>query len=107
MDSLEQLYLTIDSRKNEPMPGSYTNYLFEQGLDKICKKVGEECAETIIAAKNGDPAPLIGEVSDVIYHLLVLLCQQGVPWSAVRDELALRSQKIGNKKERREVDRNT
>ncbi len=107
MDALEQLYQTIESRRREPMSGSYTNYLFEQGLDKICKKVGEECAETIIAAKNGDPAPLVGEVSDVLYHLLVLLCERGVPWSAVRDELELRSQKIGNKKERRDVDRNT
>ncbi|MDR0324599.1 MAG: phosphoribosyl-ATP diphosphatase, partial [Oscillospiraceae bacterium] len=55
-DVMERLYQTIASRKDEPVENSYTNYLFAQGLDKICKKIGEECAETIIAAKNGDPA---------------------------------------------------
>lgn len=104
-DILQELYRTIKERKTNAAPDSYTGYLFAQGLDKICKKVGEECAETIIAAKNGEPEPLIGEVSDVLYHLLVLLCECGVPWSAVRDELEVRTEKIGNKKEVKDVNR--
>ncbi|MDR0325560.1 MAG: phosphoribosyl-ATP diphosphatase, partial [Oscillospiraceae bacterium] len=90
-----------------PVENSYTNYLFAQGLDKICKKIGEECAETIIAAKNGDPAELTGETADVLYHLLVLLCESGIPWDSVRDELERRGQKIGNAKGRRDIDRDT
>jgi phosphoribosyl-ATP pyrophosphohydrolase len=104
---MDQLYQTIESRKENPIENSYTNYLFSQGLDKICKKIGEECAETIIAAKNGDPALLTGEVSDLLYHLLVLLSECGIPWKDVQDELERRGQKIGNKKEMRNVDRNT
>jgi phosphoribosyl-ATP pyrophosphohydrolase len=106
-DIMQELYQTIESRKKEPAANSYTNYLFEQGLDKICKKVGEECAETIIAAKNNDPEALVGEVSDILYHLLVLLVECGVPWDDVRRELEQRSLKIGNKKVMKDVDRNT
>jgi phosphoribosyl-ATP pyrophosphohydrolase len=104
---MEALYQTIESRKTEPVENSYTNYLLSQGLDKICKKVGEECAETIVAAKNGDPAPLAGEVADVLYHLLVLLAECGVAWAEVRDELERRAAKIGNKKVFHDVDRDT
>jgi phosphoribosyl-ATP pyrophosphohydrolase len=71
--------------------GSYTTYLFEQGLDKILKKVGEESAETIIAAKNGDSGSLINEVSDLIYHLLVMLVEQGVDLGAIERELGARA----------------
>ena len=106
-DVMERLYQTIASRRDEPVENSYTNYLFSQGLDKICKKVGEECAETIIAAKNGDPAPLTGEAADVLYHLLVLLCERGVPWGDVREELERRAAKIGNKKVFHDADRDT
>jgi phosphoribosyl-ATP pyrophosphohydrolase len=106
-DIMAELYQTIESRKNQPAENSYTNYLFDKGPDKICKKVGEECAEVIIAAKNGDPAALIGEAADVLYHLSVLLCQQGVAWDSVRAELEERAQKIGNKKVFKDVDRNT
>jgi phosphoribosyl-ATP pyrophosphohydrolase len=106
-DILTGLYQTIKSRRDDPVENSYTNYLFSQGLDKICKKVGEECAETIIAAKNGDRAALTGEVSDVLYHLLVLLCQCGVPWEDVHNELEARTKKIGNKKGMRDVDKAT
>ncbi|MCL2002940.1 MAG: phosphoribosyl-ATP diphosphatase [Oscillospiraceae bacterium] len=107
MDIMAELYQTVASRRAAPIENSYTNYLFEQGLDKICKKIGEECAETIIAAKNGDPAALIGEVSDVLYHLLVLLCERDVAWDDVRDELARRGAKIGNRKVFYDADRNT
>jgi phosphoribosyl-ATP pyrophosphohydrolase len=104
---MQELYQTILSRKNDPAENSYTNYLFSQGLDKICKKVGEECAETIIAAKNKDPAALAGEVCDVLYHLLVLMAECGVPWEDVRDELERRSLKIGNKKVMKNADRSS
>jgi phosphoribosyl-ATP pyrophosphohydrolase len=107
MDTVDKLYQTILSRKEAPAENSYTNYLFSQGVDKICKKIGEECAETIIAAKNGDPAALTAEASDVIYHLLVLLAECGVSWASVSGELERRSEKIGNKKVVYDADRNT
>lgn len=87
---LAQLYKLIESRERERPDGSYTTYLFEKGIDKILKKVGEESAETIIAAKNEATEPLVAEVSDLIYHLLVLLVARGVSLDDVRDELALR-----------------
>jgi len=71
--------------------GAYTTYLFEKGLDKILKKVGEESAETIIAAKNEDTASLVAEVSDLLYHLVVLLVERGVPLADVASELARRA----------------
>jgi len=89
-DVLNELYSVIESRKRELPEGSYTTYLFEQGLDKILKKLGEESSETIIAAKNEDRDALIREVSDLLYHLMVLLVQRGVTLSEVRDELARR-----------------
>ena len=88
---LEQLYDVIERRKRERPEGSYTSYLFTEGLDKILKKVGEEAAETIIAAKNGDPSQLVGEVSDLIYHLLVLMVERGVELDEIRSELATRA----------------
>ena len=106
-DALKHLYETVLSRKEEKQEGSYTCYLFEKGLDKILKKVGEECAETIIAAKNGVPAETVGEVSDLIYHLMVLLADQGIPLDDVMEELRRRSQKIGNLKPMKQVDRET
>jgi len=106
-DIMQELYQTIEARKNEPIENSYTNYLFDAGLDKILKKVGEECAEVIIAAKNGDPGGLICESADILYHLSVLLCERGLSWGAVREELECRAQKIGNKKVFKNVDRNT
>ena len=78
--------------------GSYTCYLFEKGLDKILKKVGEESAETIIAAKNGVPEETVGEISDLIYHLLVMMAEQGIALEDVLAELDRRSGKIGNLK---------
>jgi phosphoribosyl-ATP pyrophosphohydrolase/phosphoribosyl-AMP cyclohydrolase len=87
---LDELYVIIESRRRERPQGSYTTYLFNEGLDKILKKVGEESAETIIAAKNEEPQALVGEVSDLIYHLLVLVVERGVKLEDVCKELATR-----------------
>jgi phosphoribosyl-AMP cyclohydrolase / phosphoribosyl-ATP pyrophosphohydrolase len=88
--TLLDLYSVIASRKQEMPEGSYTAYLFQQGLDKILKKVGEECSETIIAAKNPDRDAFVGEVSDLIYHLLVLLVERNASLEDIRAELARR-----------------
>lgn len=104
-DTLQALYDVILNRKANPQEGSYTCYLFEKGLDKILKKVGEECAETIIAAKNGREEDTVGEISDLIYHLLVMMAHEGIPLSGVMEELDRRSQKIGNLKQFHQVDR--
>lgn len=90
MEILTMLFDLIADRKSNPVPGSYTNYLFEKGVDKICKKIGEESAETIIAAKNNDPEELIYEASDLIYHLLVLLNNQNVDLESLFQELTKR-----------------
>ena len=89
-DLLNQLYDLVESRKRERPEGSYTTYLFNEGLDKILKKLGEESAETIIAAKNEDTTALVAEVSDLIYHLLVLLVERGISLHEIRQELAQR-----------------
>jgi phosphoribosyl-ATP pyrophosphohydrolase/phosphoribosyl-AMP cyclohydrolase len=86
----DELYQLIESRERDRPEGSYTTYLFNKGLDKILKKVGEESAETIIAAKNGERKPFVAEVSDLIYHLLVLLVAKGVSLDEVRNELGQR-----------------
>jgi phosphoribosyl-ATP pyrophosphohydrolase/phosphoribosyl-AMP cyclohydrolase len=87
---LDQLYELIQSRERERPVGSYTTYLFEEGLDKILKKLGEESAETIIAAKNDDNGRLTAEVSDLVYHLLVLLVARGVSLAQIAEELGQR-----------------
>lgn len=109
--------IVILDRKNEDDEKSYTCYLFKSGLDKILKKVGEECTETVIAAKNLKNAEpdnfselkneLVGEVSDLIYHLQVMLCDVGVSVEDVLSEMDKRSQKTGNKKIMKKVDKNT
>ena len=105
-DIIKELYKTIEERKATPLEGSYTNYLFEKGIDKILKKVGEECTETVIAAKNNDKEELTSEVCDLTYHLLVLLDNEGVSLEDVKKELEKRHQKTGNKKpERREIEK--
>lgn len=106
-DTLRELYRVIALRKETPSEGSYTSYLFSSGLDKILKKVGEESAETIIAAKNGDPGELVSETADLLYHILVLLAQRGIEADEVLAELDRRSRKIGNLKPLRETDRET
>ena len=104
-DCIQAVYETILERRDHPAENSYTRYLFDQGIDKILKKVGEESAETIIAAKNGKEKETVGEISDLIYHLMVLMVAQDIPLTAVMDELDRRSQKIGNLKQFHTVDR--
>jgi phosphoribosyl-ATP pyrophosphohydrolase/phosphoribosyl-AMP cyclohydrolase len=87
---LGELYGVIEGRRREMPEGSYTTYLFEKGLNKILKKVGEESAETIIAAKDGDLDALTLETADLVYHLLVLLVERGLPLEALARELARR-----------------
>lgn len=106
-DTLEKLYQVVQDRRKNPQEGSYTCYLFDKGLDKILKKVGEECSETIIAAKNGVQEDTVGEISDLLYHLTVMMVDQGIPLEAVLDELDLRSAKIGNLKQFHVSDHNT
>jgi phosphoribosyl-AMP cyclohydrolase / phosphoribosyl-ATP pyrophosphohydrolase len=91
-DALDQLHELIQSRYGERPSGSYTTYLFDKGLDKILKKVGEESAETIIAAKGDDRQALIAETADLLYHLLVLLVDRGVGLEEIKNELAQRGQ---------------
>ncbi|MBD5132994.1 MAG: phosphoribosyl-ATP diphosphatase [Clostridiales bacterium] len=106
MDStLETLYGVVLDRRVHPQEGSYTCYLFDKGLDKILKKVGEECAETIIAAKNDVPADTVGEICDLIYHLMVMMAEKGIPLDDVLTELDRRARKIGNLKQMKQVDR--
>ena len=92
-DILRDLYVLIQDRKENPVEGSYTNYLFEKGIDKILKKVGEEAAEVIIGAKNLDRAEITYEVSDLVYHILVLLVETGVSIEDIKSELAKRHKK--------------
>ena len=87
---LDQLHQLIQTRERERPANSYTTYLFDEGLDKILKKVGEESAETIIAAKNDDGGRLASEVSDLVYHLLVLLVARGVTLEEIARELGQR-----------------
>lgn len=87
---LHELYELIKNRQEERPEGSYTTYLFDKGLDKILKKIGEESAETIIAAKNDDPKQLVAETADLLYHLLVMLAARDIKLDDVRDELAQR-----------------
>ncbi len=80
----------IRGRKTEKKEGSYTTYLFEKGLDKILKKIGEECTEVIIAAKAEDRAETVYEISDLVYHVMVLMIEQGIDLSDIHRELASR-----------------
>lgn len=86
-DVLMELYTLIQDRKNNPKEGSYTNYLFQKGLDKILKKVGEETSEVIIGAKNKSKEELVYEISDLVYHLLVLLINEEVTIEDIKNEL--------------------
>ena len=104
---LQALYQTVLERRDNPQEGSYTCYLLDKGIDKILKKVGEECAETIIAAKNGDNSETILEISDLIYHLMVMMVSQGIEIEDVFAELSKRSNKTGNLKSFHQVDKNT
>lgn len=87
---LEETYGVIEDRKKHPKEGSYTNYLFDKGIDKILKKVGEECTEIIIAAKNPNPEEIKYEIADFLYHCMVLMAEKGVTWDDITEELAHR-----------------
>lgn len=95
---LYEVSKVIEDRKVNPKEGSYTNYLFDKGIDKILKKVGEEATETVIASKNDDNKEVIYEMSDLMYHLSVLLAVKGLSWNDVFEELARRELKEGNLK---------
>jgi phosphoribosyl-ATP pyrophosphohydrolase/phosphoribosyl-AMP cyclohydrolase len=86
----EDVYKVIADRKVHPKEGSYTNYLFDKGIDKILKKVGEEATELVIAAKNPDPEEIKYEMSDFLYHAMVLMVERGVTWEDITSELANR-----------------
>lgn len=86
----QQVYDVILDRQKNPKEGSYTNYLFEKGIDKILKKLGEECTEIVIAAKNPDKEEIKYEISDFLYHMMVLMAEKGVSWEDITRELARR-----------------
>lgn len=88
---LFKLYNVIAGRKKNPVEGSYTNYLFDKGVDKICKKVGEEAAEVIIGAKNASNEEMVYEIGDLIYHLMVLMNLYEIPLTDILEELEARS----------------
>lgn len=87
---LQEDYQVIAERKNKPKEGSYTNYLFDKGIDKILKKVGEEATEIVIAAKNPDSEELKYEISDFLYHVMVLMVERGLTWEDITKELVER-----------------
>ena len=101
MSELRKQYETAVDRKNNPEEGSYTTYLFNKGLEKILKKVGEESTEVIIASLNGSKEELVGEINDLIYHVLVLMVEKGITLEEVEEEMVRRSQKQHNLKAER------
>lgn len=103
-DVLQQLYETIQQRKENPISESYTNYLFTKGEDKILKKLGEECTEIVIAAKNNEKDELIKEVVDFTYHCLVLLVEKNVSLQEIVEELNKRQGQLSRVGERKEID---
>lgn len=107
MDYIRNDYETILARKSAKEEGSYTCYLFEQGIDKILKKVGEESTEMVIAAKNGIKDDTVGEICDLIYHTLVMMVNEGISIEDVEAELHKRAEKSGNLKKFHIVDKNS
>ena len=101
MSELRKQYETAVDRKNNPEEGSYTTYLFNKGLEKILKKVGEESTEVIIASLNGSKEELVGEINDLIYHVLVLMVEKGITLEDVEAEMVRRSKKQHNLKAER------
>ena len=112
MSVYEEIFKVIMERKAAFEAGtaednSYTAYLFSKGVDKICKKVGEEATETVIAAKNGDNDELMNEINDLLYHVMVLAANQGLSWDDVERVLAERNNVSGNLKQFHQVDKNS
>jgi len=98
-DILEDVYFMIEDRNSNPVDGSYTNYLLNEGVDKICKKIGEEATETVIAAKNTDKNELIGEICDLVYHTEVLMYSKGISINDIKLKLSQRHKVEKNKKQ--------
>lgn len=107
IDILREEYETVLKRKEEKTEGSYTCYLLEKGVDKILKKCGEECSEMIIAAKNDDINELTGEISDLLYHVAVLMANSNVKMEDLENEFLKRHSKESNLKNFHQVDKNT
>jgi phosphoribosyl-ATP pyrophosphohydrolase len=103
MSTLDELYATIQERKENPKEGSYTTYLFEKGLDKILKKVGEEATEVVIAAKN-ENEELIAETSDLVFHTLVLLVEKGITLDDIAAKLEEREGKQSRIHDRKPIE---
>jgi phosphoribosyl-ATP pyrophosphohydrolase len=101
MNELENLYATALDRKANPEEGSYTTYLYNKGLEKILKKIGEETPEVVVAALSQSNEELIGEVNDLIYHLVVLMVEKGITLEDVEAEMIRRSEKQHNLKAER------
>ncbi len=106
-NAFQLLYDTVCDRQKNPMEGSYTNYLFNEGINKILKKCGEECSEVLIAAKDNDNDDLKNEICDLFYHLTVLMAAKGIELDEIEEILEERSKKIGNKKIMHTTDRNS
>lgn len=105
MKELDVLYDTILERKANKEEGSYTSYLFEKGLEKILKKVGEECTEVVIASLTQSKEDQVNEIGDLLYHVAVLMVEKGITLDDVNTELEKRSQKQHNlKAERKPID---
>ena len=107
MDYIRNDYQTILDRKSVKEEGSYTCYLFEKGIDKILKKIGEESTEMVIAAKNGVKEETVGEICDLIYHTLVMMVDQDITIEDVEEVLRQRAEKSGNLKQFHQVDKNS
>lgn len=105
MDTINELYKVILERKDSKEFGSYTKYLFDSGINKILKKVGEESTEVIISAKSNDRREQVNEICDLTYHVLVLMAELNIPLEEVSAELEKRREKINNKKnDRKNID---
>ena len=98
--SMEDLMALISGRKTEPKEGSYTTYLFEKGVDKMLKKIGEESTEVIIAGKAGDKKETVYEIADLMYHVMVLMVEMGISTDAIKNEL--KSRHVVDKKTKQE-----
>lgn len=112
MNVYHEIFEVIKERKKQFESGtaaenSYTCYLFDKGVDKICKKIGEEATETVIAAKNNNNNELMNEINDLLYHVMVLCANQGLEWTEVERVLDERNEKIGNLKKFHTVDKNS
>lgn len=100
---VKELFEVILDRRDNPIEQSYTNYLFEKGLDKILKKIGEESSEVIISSKNQDNLEVVKEICDLVYHVMVLMVDKDIRLEDVAAELEKRRLKIGNKKPERKA----